>query len=136
MKPMRNVVLGIAEHDGKILVYKGISPDTGVPFYRPLGGGIEHCELSKDALPREFKEELNAEIEILGFLGVIEEVFEWNGKKAHQIFFNYRIRFLDPAFYEDRKFRVLDDSVTAFWKPISDFQNGDRLVPENLLNWL
>jgi hypothetical protein len=31
---------------------------------------------------------------------------------------------------------VLDDSVTAFWKPISDFQNGDRLVPENLLNWL
>lgn len=130
---MRNIALGIAEHNGKILVYQSTNPDTGLKFCRSLGGGIEHGEHSREALKREFMEELGAEIDVLDFLGVIEDIFSWNGRTEHQISFNYRIRFRDPQFYEDRKFRVLDDSVTAFWKPLSDFKNGLKLYPTGIL---
>ncbi|GGJ46283.1 NUDIX hydrolase [Deinococcus roseus] len=133
MVDMRNIALGIAEHDEKILVYQSRNPDTGLLFCRALGGGIEHGEHSRDALKREFMEELGAEIEILEFLGVIEDIFQWNGKTEHQISFNYRIRFTNPVFYEQRSFKVLDDSITAFWKPIADFQKGLKLYPTGIL---
>ncbi|WP_197025080.1 NUDIX domain-containing protein [Paucisalibacillus sp. EB02] len=45
------------------------------PYYRPIGGAIEHGVLSTESLVREFKEELGIEINIKSYLSCIEKYF-------------------------------------------------------------
>ena len=59
---IRPIVLGLTKKDNKILVGQGYDKVKNKTFYRALGGGIEFTETSKDAIIREFKEEINADI--------------------------------------------------------------------------
>ena len=67
-KEIRPIVLGIARKDNKILVSEGFDKVKKQTFYRCLGGGIEFLETSQEALKREFKEEIDIDIEIDDFL--------------------------------------------------------------------
>ena len=63
---IRVIALGILQRaDGKILLDKGYDSKKDECFYRPLGGGIEFGEKGDEALIREFKEEVNKDIEII-----------------------------------------------------------------------
>lgn len=68
-KEIRPIVLGIVKKDNKILVSEGYDKTKNETFYRSIGGGIEFLENSKDALKREFKEELDIDINVGEFLG-------------------------------------------------------------------
>lgn len=81
-KEIRPIVLGIVKKENKVLVSKGYDKIKNETFYRSIGGGIEFLENSKDALKREFKEELNIEISVGKFLGISENIFTYNGKNA------------------------------------------------------
>ena len=48
----------------------------GSAFARPLGGGIDFGETSQDAIVREIREELGAELTDARLLGIVENIFE------------------------------------------------------------
>ena len=99
-KEIRPIVLGVAIKDGKLLVSEAYDSVKNNYFYRCLGGGIEFQETSIDALKREFKEEINIDIEVGELLGVAENIFTYNGKKGHEIVFFYEINIPENLYQE------------------------------------
>ena len=87
---------GVIIHNGKILVHKNINKD----HYCLPGGRIEIGESSEQAIKREIQEELGKKIDIIGYLATIENFFEMENKKYHEIFFIHKIEFANE---EDKK---------------------------------
>jgi len=134
LKP-RAVALGIVLHDGAILMeklYGEHEHGTGT-FYRPPGGGIEYMEHSRDAVVREMREELDAEVEVLEYLGCVENVLGTKEDGLHELLQLYRVRFLDGSLYARDDLRILDNGITdnpAVWVPMADFpQLAQQLYP-------
>jgi ADP-ribose pyrophosphatase YjhB (NUDIX family) len=71
----------------RMLVGRMLDPSNGTSFLRPLGGGIAFGELAVDAARREIREELGREIRDVRLLGVIEDVFSYDGRDGHEIAF-------------------------------------------------
>ena len=136
-KEIRPVVLGVAKKHNKILVSKGHDKVKNETFYRCIGGGIEFLENSKDALKREYQEELNADIKIEEFLGIFENIFTYNGKSAHELILFYNVS-IEDADYKER-YHVVDGDVEieAFWVDIDKFINKElKIYPEIVLDYL
>ena len=68
-------------HNNKLLTHK----DTKLNFYGLLGGRIEIGEDSKTTILREMQEEMGKEVEITGYVGTVENFFEVEGSKYHEI---------------------------------------------------
>ncbi|GGF03582.1 ADP-ribose pyrophosphatase YjhB, NUDIX family [Chishuiella changwenlii] len=62
MKPFNVRIYALLEHEGKILVMH--EPFQGRLIYKFPGGGLEFGEGTVDCLKREFREELNLNVEI------------------------------------------------------------------------
>ena len=132
-KEIRPIVLGIVKKDNKILVSKGYDKTKNETFYRSIGGGIEFLENSKDALKREFKEELNIDINVGEFLGISENIFTYNGKNAHELILFYNVGINDLDYKE--KYHIVDDNceTDAMWIDIDNFVNGElKMYPEEI----
>ena len=61
------------------------------------GGRIEIGETSEQTIKREIQEELGKDIEILKYMTTIENFFEMENKKYHEIYFLYKVEFLEEA---------------------------------------
>jgi ADP-ribose pyrophosphatase len=68
-------------------------------FLIPLGGGIEFGETSEQAAIREVLEEVEAETYDLQLLGVLENLFVFDGTPGHEIVFIYEAKFVDESLY-------------------------------------
>jgi ADP-ribose pyrophosphatase YjhB (NUDIX family) len=86
-------VAGVAYHDGKVLLHRA----EGDEFWTLPGGACEFGEDSKAALTREMKEELAAEINIGRLVWVVENFFELNSKRWHEIGLYYYFEFIDKS---------------------------------------
>lgn len=82
---------GVIIHNNKILVHRNINSN----HYALVGGRIEIGENSADTIKREIKEELGKEIEITGYISTIENFFEMDGSKYHEIMFVHKIEFVE-----------------------------------------
>ncbi len=136
-KEIRPVVLGIVKKDNKILVSEGYDKTKNEIFYRSIGGGIEFLENSKDALKREFKEELNIDINVGEFLGISENIFTYNGKNAHELILFYNVDINNFDYKE--KYHIVDDNCEndAMWIDIDNFINGElKIYPKEIFNYL
>lgn len=136
-KEIRPIVLGIVKRENKILVSKGYDKIKNETFYRSIGGGIEFLENSKDALKREFKEELSIDIKVEKFLGISENIFVYNGKNAHELILFYNVDIKDSDYKE--KYHIIDDNceTDAMWININKFKNKElKLYPEQVLKYL
>ena len=139
---IRPIALCLFSHNGRILVFEGRRRNTGVVFYRPLGGGIEFGEYARDALVREIREEVGAEIANPRLVTMMENIFTVDGRTGHEIVFLFDAEFVDRSLYERESLVVEDDPsdvdvVRALWKPLSDFGPGrPPLYPDGLLEWL
>ncbi len=80
-------VYALAEHHGKILILK--EPFMNQMIYKFPGGGLEFGEGTLDCLKREFKEELNLEIEEIEHLYTQEDFIETQVKPDKQLFLVY-----------------------------------------------
>lgn len=136
-KEIRPIVLGVAIKDGKLLVSEAYDSVKNNYFYRCLGGGIEFQETSIDALKREFKEEINIDIEVGELLGVAENIFTYNGKKGHEIVFLYKIN-IPENIYQEKYVQDEDGEIgEAVWVDIKDFKNGSKILyPEEIFKYL
>ena len=138
-KPIRVIALCVLRREDSILVFEAFDSVRGTPFYRPLGGGVERGETSKQAVIREIHEEIDAEITDLELLGTLESIFRFQGELGHEIVFVYQGRFADESAYLREEFTVREDNgevLLARWRPLSSFTDYHRLVPERLMELL
>ena len=136
-KEIRPIVLGVVRKGNKLLVSKGYDKSKNQEFYRCLGGGIEFLERSEDALKRDFKEEINIEIELGDFLGISENIFNYKGKDAHELILFYEAYINDKDYQQ--KYDLLDDDIEteAVWVDIDKFKNKELILyPAQIFNYL
>lgn len=137
---IRPLAICVFRRGDRILVSENYDPARGETFYRPLGGGIEFGERSIEAARREIREELGAEVRNLRLLGVLENIFSFDGKPGHEVVFVFDAAFEDPSFYERQEltgFEGENEPFRVVWKRLSDFgPGGPPLYPDDLLGLL
>lgn len=138
---IRPIVICLFRSGNRILVSEGYDSSKGDYFCRPLGGGIEFGEQSRDAMLREIMEETGAEVENLRLVGVLENIFMFEGRQGHEIVFVYDAEFADKSFYERDEIHgyesEIDASFTASWQSLEEIaESRARLVPETLITLL
>ena len=80
---------GIVVHNGKVLLHRNLESN----HYALIGGRVEIGEDSATTLKREINEELGKDIDITGYVSTIENFFEMEGSKYHEIMFVHKIEF-------------------------------------------
>ena len=92
--------------DGALLVSE---PADG-SFQRPLGGHVEFGEYALDTSHREFGEEIGQRLTSVRLLGVLENIFPWQGGTEHEVVFIFSAALADPAAYEIEEQVIADDT--------------------------
>jgi len=138
---IRPLAICVFHHRDRILVAEGYDPLKQQTFYRPLGGGIEFGEKSEDTVRRELKEELNAEVGDVWYLGTLENIFVFNGTPGHEIVQVYDGVLTDSGLYDQAvivgKEAEIDVSFNAMWINLDQFGVGKSILyPTGLLELL
>ena len=136
-KEIRPIAIGLAIKNNKLLVSEGFDKVKNETFYRCLGGGIEFLEKSEEALKREFLEEINIDITVKDFLGISENIFTYQGKKAHELILFYSIDISDDNYQE--VYKVIDDhsETIAKWINIEEFKNKSKILyPKEVFKYI
>lgn len=120
MTSMRNIAVGLPIRDGHVLAQKGRDAVKGSSYLRAIGGGIEFCETAEAALRREFYEELGVELGAVQLLGVIENIFEYEGSPGHEMVHVFAVESADvDVIALDAQLYVLDEGSRVGWFNIS-----------------
>ncbi len=123
----------------RILVSLAVDPRNGGRYARTLGGAIAFGERSEDAIRREIREELGAEIREPRLLGVLENIFTLQTRQYHEIVFVYDAEFADASWYDRGDLPVNEAACVdpARWVPLSAL-GGDSLplYPKGLVDLL
>jgi ADP-ribose pyrophosphatase YjhB (NUDIX family) len=129
------------------LVYRGsdvlvmaVKDDSGaLKGWRPLGGAIEFGESAQQAVTREFLEEIGKAVRCVKQLCVLENLYDHEGARGHEIVFAFEAEFLDSAAYSTSSYAFVDAGVEneVAWRPAREFTRGtQRLFPEKLVEYL
>lgn len=138
-KRIRVLALGLIEAGDRLFLSEGYDPVGQRTFYRAMGGGVEFGEHSRDALEREFREEIAAELADIEYLGCLESIFTFNGKTGHELIQLYRCKFADPSFYrrDHIEFAEGERAKVARWIDKAKCRSGElTVVPEPFLQFL
>jgi len=132
---IRNIAVGLPVRDGHVLVLDGADAVKGEAFHRALGGGIEFGETAEAALRREFVEELDVVLGSVRLLGVVENIFEYEGDAGHEIAHVFAVESADiDALSLDARLRVLDEGSPVRWVPVARMDRP--LYPEGVTELL
>ena len=131
---IRIKIVGIFRRSKEVLLVIGEDKIKKKRFYYPPGGGVEFGESSSDALRREIREELNVQIKNEKLLGVLENRFEYNGEKQHEIVFVFGADFSDKALYNQSSIEI-QESNNKFNAEWVDLNNAKYpIFPEGIIN--
>lgn len=140
MDQIRPIALCVFRNKNHILVFEGYDKAKQEIFYRPLGGGIEFGESSEATVRRELKEEINVDVGDLRFLGVLENIFIFNGNSYHEIVMVFDGTLMDFGLYAEPEIHGKEangDDIYARWKSLDEFASGKSILyPDGLLNLL
>lgn len=100
-------------HNNKVLTHK----NKNEKHYALIGGRVELGEDSETTIKRELKEELGKDVQITGYITTVENFFEDNGKKFHEILFVHRAEFINE---DDKKINY----------PLKNMEGNDNLQYE------
>lgn len=135
---IRVLALGAVRRGDELLVHEGDDPETGDPFYRLLGGGVEFGEHSREAVVREFREELDVEFIDPTLVGTFEQVFSYDGEPGHEVWRVYEGHIGEDWPYDRESFSFVDPDLgtehLVRWIPIERLHedNTTFYVPEIL----
>lgn len=137
---IRVIAIGIVRDGGRVLCLEGWKPAESEPFYRPIGGGIHAGERGRDALAREFREELGAEIAPADFIGALENLFTFGGSPGHEIVLVFEVELTDPALLRQELLHGTESNGQPFvtrWVDLDQARRGEvTLYPDGLLDLL
>jgi len=140
MNQIRPVALCVFRNRDRILVFEGFEKLRCETFYRPLGGGIEFGEKAEDAVRRELKEEIDAEVGELRYLGLLENIYTFNGKPYHEIVLIFDGVLINSGLYEQAVIvgeEANGEVIRALWKRLDEFGEGKSILyPPGLLEML
>lgn len=140
MNQIRPVALCVFRNNDRILVFEGFEKLRNETFYRPLGGGIEFGEQAEDTVRRELKEEIGADVTDLKYLGILENIYNFNGKPYHEIVLIYDGVLISSGLYEQAVIlgeEANGDVIRAMWKRLDEFKEGKSILyPPGLLEML
>ncbi len=86
-------VAGVAMDNGRVLIHRA----EGDPFWTFPGGRCELGEPAAEALKREMREELGAEVEVARLLWLVENFFTYAGKSCHELALYFLMRFPEAS---------------------------------------
>lgn len=125
MPAIRTLSVAVCFAGGRLLVERGHDRVADRRYFRAIGGGVEFGERASEALRREWREELGLELEEVRLLGVIENLFTYEGRPGHEIVFVHAARPVDASAYAQDEWQVTDsDGVThtAVWATPDDLR--------------
>jgi len=131
---IRNTVRAIIRRGEEILAIEEKDEKKGKYYYLP-GGGIEFLEKSNVAIYREIKEELECEIYDIKYKTTVENLFEINGIKCHEMCRIYELK-VDDEIYQKEEIKITADIFpsVAKWINIKEFKEGKKLFyPKRLI---
>lgn len=127
---IRYVALGAVYRDDELLVYESEAPEIG-RFYRLLGGGVEFGEHSREAVVREFTEELGVTLAEPTVVGTFERVFTFEGDRQHEIWRVYEGHILEDWPYDRDAFTFIEPElgieIQARWMPVDRLDADDTM---------
>ena len=134
----RVLVICLFRDGSRILVAQGYDQQKDEHFFRPIGGAVEFGETTVDAIRREVQEELGVEIDGIQRLGVLENLFRYNGKPGHEIVFVLDASFVDKSLYSAKELPIHEDVWIgpARWLDLESIPSGVRLYPDGVLELL
>ncbi|MGW9945940.1 NADH pyrophosphatase NudC (nudix superfamily) [Rhizobium leguminosarum] len=115
---IRVKVIGLVWRKDQLLAAEVEDDRDRIKGVRPLGGAIEFGESREEALQREFREELETDIRIVGPWHLLENIYEHHGATGHEYIFAADIELADASLYERDEIRYseLDETAaTARW---------------------
>jgi 8-oxo-dGTP pyrophosphatase MutT (NUDIX family) len=134
---IRPIAICICRDGDRILVTE--FREKGRLYYRPLGGAIEFGERGAEAVRREFREEIAAELTEVRYVGMLENIYTNEGVRSHQIALVFDGHLSDASLYEKDVIQgdELGQPFHAVWKRLDEFGPGKPSVyPEGLLELL
>ncbi|MBN2385434.1 MAG: NUDIX domain-containing protein [Anaerolineales bacterium] len=138
---IRPIAICVCRDAGRILVAELQDTHRGRTFFRPLGGTIEFGERGEDAVRREFQEEIGTDLTEVRYLGTLENIFLYEGRRGHEIVLVYDGQLADESLYtreEIEGFEIdIHEPFRVVWKPLDEF-GPDRppVYPDGLLDLL
>jgi ADP-ribose pyrophosphatase YjhB (NUDIX family) len=134
---IRPLAIALIRSGDRLLVMEGRDESLARTFYRPLGGGIEHGERGEEAVRRELREEIGAELANVAYITTIENLYELEGRRGHEIVLVYSADLADRTLYEKETFVIEEAAGRAIWISVADARSGAAwLVPEDLVGLL
>jgi ADP-ribose pyrophosphatase YjhB (NUDIX family) len=134
---IRLIAAAVIRDGDRILVWHDHDRATGEVVAVPLAGGIEFGETGEQAIRRELKEEIGSGSKSVRYLGLLEDIFEWAGRKRHELFLIYDVELTDRALYAADEVEVTESdgsTYPAYWRSLTDFVASTRLVPDGLID--
>ena len=141
---LRVIAIAALVHRDHVLLAEGHDSVKGETFYRPLGGEVEFGERASEAVKRELAEETGLAIDVVAPLGVVENLFTFEGQPGHEVVFEFVARIADGverpglAAIEAREG---DATFVAKWLPLAEVIAGVHRVypdalPQRLAGWV
>lgn len=136
---LRVKAICVFAQDDRILAVDAFDPVEHRRFWVPIGGRVEFGETTRDAIAREVREELDAEVRRLRLLGVLENIFTFGGAEGHEIVFVYDGEFSDRSRYAATAVGGIESNGQEFvarWIDPRDPDGGRPVYPDGLTELL
>lgn len=139
---IRPLALCVFRREDKIFLAEGYDSHEDKVFFRPVGGKIEFGERGRETVAREVMEEIHAVVSDVTYLGMLENIFHFEGRPGHEIVLIYDGCFVDARLNQDdavlQGFNNGSMLYRAGWRKLDFFRSDSAppLYPNGLLELL